>query len=353
LQVWKKECIFAPHFSKKIEKICYSMDKAQVYNSVRNCISEELDDFERLFEGVLRTRVPLADSVIHYFLERSGKQLRPIMTILAAKMLGQVNEATINGAAALDLLHNATLMHDDVVDQSSTRRGRDTINKIWDNKVAVLMGDFFLSKCLACSNATGSLAISNVLADMVAMLVEGELEQISNVRTHLLSEDAYFSVIRGKTASLFAACMKVGALSAGATADEEERLTKVGELMGLIFQIRDDIFDYYPSTKDVGKPTGHDIMEGKITLPLLYAFQHAPEDEAVRMKEIIDQPQELTISQVEQLVEFAKNIGGIEYAQAKMKNISFEAKKMLSTFPESDAREAIMSLIDYFSDRNY
>ena len=339
--------------SKKDEEICIPMDKTQVYNSVRICISEELNDFEHMFEGVLRTRVPLADSVIHYFLERSGKQLRPIMTLLAAKMLGNVNEATTYGAVALELLHNATLMHDDVIDQSSTRRGSETINKIWDNKVAVLMGDFFLSKCLYCSNATGSLQISRVLSDMVTMLVEGELEQISNVRTHLLSEDAYFSVIRGKTASLFAACMKIGALSVEAPETDKERLAKVGELMGMVFQIRDDIFDYYPSTKEVGKPTGHDIMEGKITLPLLYALQHAPADEAARMKAIIEQPQELTGSQIAQLVEFAKSIGGIEYAQAKMKNISYEAKKLLSTFPESDAREAVMCLIDYFSDRNY
>jgi octaprenyl-diphosphate synthase len=336
---------------KKDKENRFHMNKTTIYSSVRNCISEELKDFERVFESVLRTRVPLADSVIHYFLERSGKQLRPIMTLLAAKMLGKVNEATNYGAVALELLHNATLMHDDVIDQSPTRRGSDTINKIWDNKVAVLMGDFFLSKCLHCSNATGSLQISKVLSDMVAMLVEGELEQISNVRTHLLSEESYFSVIRGKTASLFAACMKVGALSVEASEADMERLAKVGELMGMVFQIRDDIFDYYPFSKEVGKPTGHDIMEGKITLPLLYAFQHAPTDEAARMKEIVEQSQELTECQVAQLVEFAKSIGGIEYAQAKMKNISYEAKKLLSTFPESDAREAIMGLIDYFSDR--
>lgn len=329
------------------------MDKIQLFESIRNCISDEMADFERLFESVLRTRVPLADSVVRYFLERSGKRLRPIMTLLTAKMLGKVNDATVYGAVALELLHNATLMHDDVIDQSPTRRGSDTINRIWDNRVAVLMGDFFLSKCLACSNATGSLQISCVLADMVSMLVEGELEQISNVRTHLLSEESYFSVIRGKTASLFAACMKVGALSADASSDEIERLSRVGELMGLVFQIRDDIFDYYPSTKEVGKPTGHDIMEGKITLPLLYAFLHAPADEAARMKELVEQPHELTEGQVAQLVEFAKSVGGIEYAQARMKNLSFEAKKVLSTFPESASREAFMHLIDYFAERNY
>lgn len=329
------------------------MDKKQSYNNIKHCITAELDRFEQRFEDVLLTRVPLADSVLHYFLERSGKQLRPIITLLTAKMLGEVNDATINGAAALELLHNATLMHDDVVDQSPTRRGRDTINRIWDNRVAVLMGDFFLSKCLACSNATGSLQISVVMADMVNMLVEGELEQISNVRAHLLNEDSYFSVIRGKTASLFAACMKVGALSVGATEDEKERLAKIGELMGIVFQIRDDIFDYYPSTQEVGKPTGHDIMEGKITLPLLYAFQHAPADESARMRQMLEQPQGLTEAQAMQLVDFAKSVGGIEYAQAKMKNLSFEAKKLLLSFPENEARNAMVELIGYFADRNY
>lgn len=328
------------------------MENISTYDQVRGCVSEEMREFEQLFEGVLRTRVPLADSVIRYFLERSGKQMRPIMTILAAKMLGNVTPATIQGAAALELLHNATLMHDDVVDESDQRRGADTVNKVWGNNVAVLMGDFFLSKCLACSNATGSLQISCVLADMVSLLVEGELEQLSNIRSHMLSEEAYFSVIRGKTASLFAACMKVGAFSTGASIEDVERLTKIGELMGLVFQIRDDIFDYFPSSAEVGKPTGHDIQEGKITLPLLYALQHAPADEVKRMREILDQPQALTKEQISQLVEFAKELGGIEYAQARMKNLAFEASQMLSAFPDSPSRQAMQLLLDYFIGRN-
>lgn len=327
------------------------MEKISTYEKVRGCISSEMNDFEQMFEGILRTRVPLADSVIRYFLERSGKQMRPIMTILAAKMLGEVTTATIQGAAALELLHNATLMHDDVVDMSDQRRGADTINKVWGNNVAVLMGDFFLSKCLACSNATGSLQISNILADMVAMLVEGELEQLSNVRSHMLSEESYFSVIRGKTASLFSACMKVGALSAGAKEEDITRMSKIGELMGLIFQIRDDIFDYFPSV-EVGKPTGHDILEGKITLPLLYALQHAPAEDAKRMRDVIDQSQELSPVQVSQLVDFAKELGGIEYAQARMKNLAFEVNQMLSSYPETPSRDAMLLLLDYFIGRN-
>jgi len=327
------------------------MEKEVTYIKIRGCVSEEMQEFEQLFESVLCTRVPMADAVIRYYLGRTGKQLRPILTLLAAKMVGKVTPATIKGAVSLELLHNATLMHDDVIDQSMERRGCDTINKIWDNRVAVLMGDFFLSKCLACCNSTGSLEIPNILAELVALLVEGELEQISNIRSRVLDEETYFSVIRSKTASLFAACMKVGALSVGASQENVERMSRVGELMGLIFQIRDDIFDYYPETVQVGKPTGHDILEGKITLPLLYAFEHAPADESERMHNLLEKS-DLSTEAIEQLVEFAKRMGGIEYAQEKMEKLALTAKRELDIFPESEVKIAMVSLIDYFVRRN-
>lgn len=321
--------------------------------SIKSCIEQEMIQFEKSFEQALSTRVPLADNVIHYFLDRRGKQLRPMVTLLAAKMVsGEVTNETISGAVALELLHNASLMHDDVIDKSGERRGLSTINKVWDNKVAVLMGDFFLSKCLVASNSTGSLKISNILANMVIRLSEGELEQLSNVRSHLLSESAYFSVISGKTASLFSACMKVGALSVGKSDEEVERIGQIGELMGLIFQIRDDIFDYFPSS-DIGKPSGHDIQEGKVTLPLLYALQYGPTAESEKMRALIEDERELNADQVSLLVEFAKAVGGVEYAQAKMKNLAFDAKKLLDSYPASPAREALKSLISYFIERNH
>lgn len=321
--------------------------------SIKSCVEQEMIQFEKSFEQALTTRVPLADNVIHYFLDRRGKQMRPVMTLLAAKLVaGEVTKETISGAVALELLHNASLMHDDVIDTSDERRGKSTINKIWDNKVAVLMGDFFLSKCLVASNSTGSLQISNILANMVIRLSEGELEQLSNVRSHLLSESAYFSVISGKTASLFSACMKVGALSVGKSDEEVERIGQIGELMGLIFQIRDDIFDYFPST-DIGKPSGHDIQEGKVTLPLLYALQYGPAEESEKMRALIESERELNTEQVAMLVEFAKAVGGVEYAQAKMKNLAFDAKKLLDTYPASPAREALKSLISYFIERTH
>ena len=324
------------------------------YTAIRRCVQADLERFERLFEETLSTRVPLADNVISYLLDRRGKQLRPLMTLLAARVAGGVpGEATLLGAVAMELVHNASLIHDDVIDRSDERRGAQTVNRVWDNRVAVLMGDFFLSKCLQCSNRTGSLAVSHILADMVARLTEGELEQLSNVRSHMLSEEGYFSVISGKTASLFGACMRVGALTAGAEAGAVERLGRVGELMGLVFQIRDDVFDYYPSTAELGKPTGHDIAEGKVTLPLLYALQHASPAEAQRMRALLDHPRTIAPDVVARLVEFAKAVGGIDYAQARMKRLAHEAHQGLETFADSEARRALSDLIDYFIERDH
>lgn len=322
------------------------------FSEITACISEEMDRFHVTFEQMLRTKIPLADNIIRYFLDRKGKQLRPVMAILAAKMINdKVSDTTILGAVALELLHNASLMHDDVVDDSDKRRGAATINKVWDNHIAVLMGDFFLAKCLESSNATESLAISKILASMVIRLSEGELEQQSNARAHLLSENAYFSVISGKTASLFSGCLKIGAISAGAKDEEVAKLAEIGELMGLVFQMRDDIFDYYPSNDNVGKPTGHDILEGKITLPLIFALNQSANEENSKMRSLVESNRQLTSAQVSTLVDYAKAVGGIDYAQAKMKNLGFQAKKMLMNFEKTDSRDALVKLIDFFIER--
>lgn len=310
-------------------------------------------EFRSTFEDVLHTRVSLADDVIKYFLDRRGKQLRPILTMLTAKMLcGNVSKQCIYGAVALELLHNATLMHDDVVDKSDERRGAATINKLWDNRVAVLAGDFFLAKCLMSSNRTGSLDVPNILGKIVSELAEGELEQISNVKSRLLSEEAYFSVINGKTASLFSACFQIGAITSDSSQEDVARLAEVGRKIGLIFQIRDDIFDYYPSNENVGKPTGHDILEGKITLPLLYALKNAPAETSDAMKDVVFSDRTLTEEEILRLIGFAKQMGGIEYATSTMRKIAFEAKQILSAYPENESRDALMQLMDFFIDRN-
>ncbi len=321
-------------------------------DEIKHCIGPELDELQKLMEHTLRTRVPLADSVIGYFRDRKGKGVRPILTLLSAKLLtGEATRCTYDGAVALELLHNASLMHDDVIDGSDRRRGAATINRIWDNKVAVLMGDFFLSKCLLRLHATRSFEILAILSDIVTRLSEGELEQLSNMRARSVSEEAYFRVIGDKTASLFSACMKIGAISVGASADEAEQLALIGEKIGLVFQVRDDLFDYLPSA-EMGKPSGNDIREGKITLPLLYALRHAPAAECERMKRLLEENETLSAPQIAQLVDFAVASGGIEYAQATMKSMAFEAKSMLAAFPDSPVRRALMDLVDYFMARS-
>ncbi len=322
------------------------------FEDIQALTAREHAEFEREFKKLLSTRVPLANNVIRYFLDRKGKQLRPLMTFLAVRLLGREwNNATIQGAVALELLHNASLIHDDVVDQSDERRGAASINHVWDNRVAVLMGDFFLSKCLEASNRTGSLEVSRVLCEMVTRLCEGELEQMSNARSHRMTEEGYFSVISGKTASLFAACLKVGALTVGATPDEVDRMGEIGEKMGQVFQIRDDIFDYFPTNAQVGKPTGHDIAEGKVTLPLLYALKTASPEESKKMCALLDDSSQLTTEDVNLIVDFAKSLGGIEYAQARMKQIGYEARKVLNTFPDNEGRAALAALTEFFMER--
>lgn len=319
------------------------------YESIRQVIQPELHRLEAKFTEALHSQVALTRHVVQYLMQRRGKQLRPLVTLLAAKLIrGTVNDDVLLGAISLELVHNASLLHDDVVDESDQRRGNASVNRLWDNKVAVLVGDFFLSKCLLTCNRISNPEAINILAQMVANLSEGELEQLSNTESDVLSEDRYFRIIRGKTASLFEACMQMGGVCVGADADELQRLTTIGEHMGLVFQIRDDIFDYYPSTEAVGKPTGHDIREHKITLPLLYALQHTTPQQNAPYWAILRQAGPITDSQAESLIAFAKQHGGIEYATRKMHLLAQVARDTLSTFPDSESRSALLSLLDYF-----
>lgn len=314
-------------------------------------ILKELEEQSVLLKESLKSQIPLIDAVVRYFLEKKGKMIRPVMVLLAAKLAGngRINQKTKNAAVALELLHNASLIHDDVVDEAHERRGHASVNHVWDNKVAVLMGDFFLARCLVKSTETESLEIQRVLAELASALSEGEIEQLANARGRVLSEDAYYSVIRNKTASLFVACMKLGALSVDSSEDAIRVLSEFGDKLGIIFQIRDDIFDYY-SDPEIGKPTGNDIREGKITLPLLYALIHGSGEEHERMITLLEK-EEFTKEDITMLVEYAKENGGIEYAQATMRRLSFEAKNLLHFFPESPVRQAFFELVDYVIER--
>ena len=322
------------------------MDKLLV---IRQPITDELDLLNKTLTETLHTNSPLMNEVINTYLESKGKQIRPILVLLCAKLFGPVPREAIDAAASLVLLHNASLIHDDVVDESQKRRGLPTINHLYDNRIAVLTGDYFVSCALACSVRTNQMAIIASLGVLGRELARGEIDQLSNAREHRLDEDAYFEVIRRKTASLFYACMQVGALAAGACEADVERLGQFGEKLGLCFQIKDDIFDYFED-KVIGKPTGNDLREGKLTLPLIHAITQGKGEENERMRALLNE-EHLSAESVHTLIEYAKREGGIDYAYETMKRIRNEAVALLEGFPPSETVDALISILDYTIER--
>ncbi len=322
------------------------MDKLLV---IRQPITDELDLLNKTLTETLHTNSPLMNEVINTYLESKGKQIRPILVLLCAKLFGPVPREAIDAAASLELLHNASLIHDDVVDESQKRRGLPTINHLYDNRIAVLTGDYFVSCALACSVRTNQMAIIASLGVLGRELARGEIDQLSNAREHRLDEDAYFEVIRRKTASLFYACMQVGALAAGACEADVERLGQFGEKLGLCFQIKDDIFDYFED-KVIGKPTGNDLREGKLTLPLIHAITQGEGEENERMRALLNE-EHLSAESVHTLIEYAKREGGIDYAYETMKRIRNEAVALLEGFPPSETVDALISILDYTIER--
>ena len=322
------------------------MDKLLV---IRQPITDELDLLNKTLTETLHTNSPLMNEVSNTYHERKGKQIRPILVLLCAKLFGPVPREAIDAAASLELLHNASLIHDDVVDESQKRRGLPTINHLYDNRIAVLTGDYFVSCALACSVRTNQMAIIASLGVLGRELARGEIDQLSNAREHRLDEDAYFEVIRRKTASLFYACMQVGALAAGACEADVERLGQFGEKLGLCFQIKDDIFDYFED-KVIGKPTGNDLREGKLTLPLIHAITQGKGEENERMRALLNE-EHLSAESVHTLIEYAKREGGIDYAYETMKRIRNEAVALLEGFPPSETVDALISILDYTIER--
>lgn len=322
------------------------MDKLLV---IRQPITDELELLNKTLTETLHTNSPLMNEVINTYLESKGKQIRPILVLLCAKLFGPVPREAIDAAASLELLHNASLIHDDVVDESQKRRGLPTINHLYDNRIAVLTGDYFVSCALACSVRTNQMAIIASLGVLGRELARGEIDQLSNAREHRLDEDAYFEVIRRKTASLFYACMQVGALAAGACEADVERLGQFGEKLGLCFQIKDDIFDYFED-KVIGKPTGNDLREGKLTLPLIHAITQGKGEENERMRALLNE-EHLSAESVHTLIEYAKREGGIDYAYETMKRIRNEAVALLEGFPPSETVDALISILDYTIER--
>ena len=320
------------------------------FQSIQQSIAPELEMLNQRIANTLTSPNALMNQVIEGYLKSKGKQIRPIIVILSAKLLGEVNENVISAATAVELLHNATLIHDDVVDDTKLRRGQATINNIWDNHIAVLVGDFFLSSALLQAIETDDIKIIKSITNLGKLLSIGEIDQIYNARYHTLNEDAYFETIYRKTASLFVSCVEVGAFAVKASDDDTEKLSKVARLLGLCFQIKDDIFDYFNDEK-IGKPTGNDLREGKITLPLLHVLLNESlplHDEmlALSKKEILD------TNEINTLIEYAKQHSGIEYAYDTMQRLRDEAVEIISQFPTSQTRDHFIAIIDYIISRD-
>ncbi len=325
------------------------------FQNIQSTLAPDLRKLNELILSALSSPNELMNRVIATFLERKGKQIRPMLVLLAGKILGNVNERTMHGAAAVELLHNASLIHDDVVDDTVTRRGAATINGLWDNHLAVLVGDFFLSSALLQSVHTGNIRIVESISNLGRLLSIGELDEIYNARYADPSENSYFEIIYRKTASLFISCVEIGAIAAGIDSDDPryEALREYARLLGLCFQIRDDIFDYFPDAK-IGKPTGNDLREGKITLPLLHALTLTghpdhPQMAALARKELLEP------AEIDMLINFAVENGGIEYARQTMQRMASEATETLcNAFPEpSPWRDDFIALISHVIDREY
>ena len=316
----------------------------------KNLIASELATFEEKFAESVKSQTPLLDRIMKYIIKRKGKQLRPMFVFLSAKLHGTVNESTYRAAALVELLHTATLVHDDVVDESLERRGFLSINALWKNKIAVLVGDYLLSKGLLLSTGAGDFKHLDILSDAVKQMSEGELLQMEKARNLNLKEDIYFEIIRSKTASLLSSACAVGAWST--TKDEKltETMKLFGEKTGIAFQIKDDLFDY--GNEDVGKPTGNDLKEKKLTLPLIYTLNNI--DKAERSKIIyIVKNQNKDTEKINYVLQKVVETGGIKYATEKMIQYRDEALNILFQFPESDSRRGLEELVRYTTDRKY
>lgn len=322
------------------------------FDEIRDLISSDLERLQKIIKQSLSSNSPLLNKIVDKYLETKGKQIRPIIVVLSAKFFGaEVSDGVLCGAASVELLHNASLIHDDVIDETKQRRGHDTINNTWDNHIAVLVGDFFVSNALACAIRTNDFRVISTISELGKELSTGEIDQIDVAKHHSIDEQTYFSIINKKTASLFQSCVKVGGYSVGASDADIANLSKFVELLGLSFQIKDDIFDYFKDDA-IGKPTGNDLREGKVTLPLIYALSHIDAPRHEEMRRLADSDS-LTTEQIETLIDFAKAEGGIEYAYATMERLRAEARSILEPYPDNEAKRAFLSLFDYIIKRHH
>lgn len=318
---------------------------------IKHPIEAELADFVSLFNQSLSHEDGLLGSALEHIRKRAGKRMRPMLILLMARNFGQITDVTQNAAVGLELLHTASLVHDDVVDESEERRGQASVNATYDNKVAVLVGDYILSTALLCVARTHSEQIVTYLAELGRTLSDGEILQLSNIGRKDISEDVYYDVIKQKTAALFEACAGIGALSSGASEEDVMAAKQFGQNLGIIFQIRDDIFDYYDS-KEIGKPTGNDMTEGKLTLPVIHAVNNGGDEDMKRLALKV-KDHSVTAEEIASLVDYTKRMGGIEYAEKRMWEFHAEAQRFLDErVGQQEIKEALQAYLDFVIKRN-
>jgi len=312
-------------------------------------VKTEMSSFETYFKAALKSNVPLLDKVTQYIVKRKGKQMRPLFVFLSSKLFADANDTTFHAASLVELLHTATLVHDDVVDDANERRGFFSVNALWKNKIAVLVGDYMLSKILLLSIEKENIALLEVVARSVKEMSEGELLQIEKARSLDITEDTYFEVIKKKTASLISTCCEAGAISVGAE-EYREKMKSFGEKVGLAFQIKDDIFDY-GTPGNIGKPTGIDIREQKMTLPLIYTLERCPPKIKAELKNIVKNHNENSVK-IKRATSLVLEYGGIDYAHKIMHEYADAAKSILDGFPDSQAKASLVALVDFTMNRD-
>lgn len=318
-------------------------------SAIQAPIKHEIELFKEFYGAQFGTDIPLLSSALESVSSSSGKLMRPTLLLLVARSCGCVTHSTCAAAASLELLHTASLLHDDVVDESYMRRGNPSLNALYGNRVAILTGDYLFSLALKCASETKNIEVIEQLSQLGCTLSGGEMMQLQAQKSGSYDEDNYFNIIKGKTASLFASCAYIGALSVGASFDLSARLRRFGEIVGLCFQIRDDIFDYY--TSDIGKPTGSDMREGKITLPAIYVLRASSSPLVALVNEKLAAGKELDEKEIDSLIELSKKEGGVEYAFSKIEQLRAEALELLPSSIPDDCRDALVAYIDYVIQR--
>ena len=323
---------------------------SQSLKKIRQCIEPELIEFERKFKKSMKSNVALLDRIMYYIVQRKGKQVRPMFVFLSAKMLGEINESTYRAASLVELLHTATLVHDDVVDNANKRRGMFSINALWKNKIAVLVGDYLLSKGLLLSLENKEYDLLQIVSKAVKQMSEGELLQIEKTRKLNITEDIYYDIIQKKTASLIASACASGASSITKDIETIERVRSFGEYIGMAFQIKDDLFDL--GIGDSGKPTNTDLKEKKMTLPLIHAMQNAKPSDVRSMKQMVNKKKK-SKEELSSIHDFISAHGGIEYAKKKMEAYKSQALEQLHDFENNEAKIALLDLVEFIVERKY